>query len=209
MTGEDYLITLAATFGAERAAKIAAVYPLSGSPSPSQAFSIALTLLVLYCPARRVMGSASKNVSRKKRTFHRHHYANAPSLGCECPKDTLADQAAWSHDIKLSISPSESRAAEYSALPDPKAVQAIARAHRWATALVNEEYASIEELAESAKLHPKVVRSELRFAFLGPNVLEAVLNGDGKLTLRNLRKVAALNWRAQQAELYEGCRPAS
>src|SRR5437879_5245751 len=33
MTGEDYPKTLAATFGAERGAKIAAVYPLSGSPS--------------------------------------------------------------------------------------------------------------------------------------------------------------------------------
>jgi hypothetical protein len=72
------------------------------------------------------------------------------------------------------------------------------------SALQDGKYASVEELAESAKLHPKVVRHGLRFAFLSPNIVESVLNGDRGLTLRNLRKVRALNWHAQQAELYEG-----
>jgi hypothetical protein len=94
--------------------------------------------------------------------------------------------------------------AECSDQPDPKAVQAIARARSWATLLESGKYASVEELAESAKLHPKVVRGELRFAFLSPNIMESVLNGDRGLTLRNLRKVESLNWRTQDAELYEG-----
>ena len=85
--------------------------------------------------------------------------------------------------------------------PDPKAVQAIARAHCWVSALQDGKYASVEELAESAKLHPKVVRHGLRFAFLSADIVESVLNGDPGLTLRNLRKVGALNWRAQHAEL--------
>jgi site-specific DNA recombinase len=83
--------------------------------------------------------------------------------------------------------------------PDPKVVHAIARPHSWATALANGKYVSVEELAESIKLHQKVVRGELRFAFLSPNIAESVLNGGRG----NLRKVGALNWRTQHVELYE------
>ena len=101
-------------------------------------------------------------------------------------------------------SSSESQMAECSDQPDPKAVQAIARARSWATLLESGKYASVEELAKSAELHPKVVRGELRFAFLSPNIVESVLNGDSGLALRNLRKVESLNWRTQHAELYEG-----
>jgi para-nitrobenzyl esterase len=61
MTGDDYAKTLAATFGAERGAKIAAEYPLSGSPSPSEAFSLAMTSWFFYCPSRRAMRPASKS----------------------------------------------------------------------------------------------------------------------------------------------------
>jgi hypothetical protein len=84
----------------------------------------------------------------------------------------------------------------------------MVRAHRGAAALAGQTYASVEERAASAKLHPKVVRNELRLAFLSPDIVRAILEGAGGLTLRNLRKVAALSWRAQQAELYEGSRSA-
>jgi len=76
----------------------------------------------------------------------------------------------------------KSEMAEVSDQPDPKALQAIARAHCWMTALGDGKHASVEELAESAKLHPKVVRHGLRFAFLSPDILESVLNGDPGLT---------------------------
>src|SRR6202171_4010422 len=52
--------------------------------------------------------------------------------------------------------------------PDLKAVQAIVRARHWASELANGTYASVDELAASAKLNPKVVRNELRLAFLAP-----------------------------------------
>jgi para-nitrobenzyl esterase len=61
MTAEDYPRRLTATFGADRAAKVEAQYLLSGSPSPSEAFSLALSSFGFYCPSRRVMRSASKN----------------------------------------------------------------------------------------------------------------------------------------------------
>ena len=53
----------------------------------------------------------------------------------------------------------------------------------------------------------KVVRQELRFAFLSPDIVAAILNGSGELSLRDLRKVAALNWRVQQTELNGTRRP--
>jgi site-specific DNA recombinase len=110
----------------------------------------------------------------------------------------------WTANSRSLSSSSESQMAECSAQPDPKAVQAIARARSWATALESGKYASVEELAKSARLHPKVVRHELRFAFLSPKIVESVLSGDRALTLRNLRKVESLNWRNQDAELYGG-----
>jgi site-specific DNA recombinase len=110
----------------------------------------------------------------------------------------------WTANSRPLSSSSESEMVEISDQPDPKAVQAIVRAHCWVTALEDGKYASVEELAESAKLHPKVVRGGLRFAFLSPNIVERVLNGDRGLALRNLRKVESLNWRTQDAELYEG-----
>lgn len=61
MAAEDYEKTLIATFGAERAAKIAAAYPVASKPSPSETFSHALTSWGFVCPSRRIMRSAEKN----------------------------------------------------------------------------------------------------------------------------------------------------
>jgi hypothetical protein len=113
----------------------------------------------------------------------------------------------WSTDTQTVPSSTEHDGSERSAQPDPKAVQAIARAQYWATALSDGKYASVEELAASAKLHAKVVRNELRLAFLSPNIVDAVLDGSAGFGLRDLRKCAALNWRVQQTELYESHHP--
>lgn len=64
MTAEDYEKTLTSTFGAERAAKVAAQYPVGSQPSPSETFSHALTARGFVCPSRRIMRSADKNGSR-------------------------------------------------------------------------------------------------------------------------------------------------
>jgi site-specific DNA recombinase len=140
-----------------------------------------------------------------KRVILRYH------PGAREPNSEEADRAGesrielpWTANSRPLSSSSESQMAEGSDQPDPKAVQAIARARSWATALESGKYASVEELAKCAKLHPKVVRQELRFAFLSPNIVESALNGDCGLALRNLRKVESLNWRTQHAELYEG-----
>ena len=48
-------------------------------------------------------------------------------------------------------------------------VQAVVRAHAWLWLLTEGTYDSIESLARSVDLHPKVVRSRIRLAFLDPN----------------------------------------
>jgi len=84
--------------------------------------------------------------------------------------------------------------------PDLKLVHAIARAHAWLADLRKGRFSSIEELANAARLHPKVIRQGLRLAFLAPITTSAILNGDQpeRLTLRRIPTLLPLGWTAQQ-----------
>ncbi len=75
-------------------------------------------------------------------------------------------------------------------------IQSIVRAHAWVRALNDETFASIELLATSAGLHPKVVRQELRLAFLTPEVTSAILDGrqPAGLSLAQIPKTLPLPW---------------
>jgi hypothetical protein len=130
-------------------------------------------------------------------------YRGVSEQGVDDATPTAQIRLPWSADTQKSPPSTERGGPERSAQPDPKAVQAIARAKSWAVALSDGKYVSVEELAASAKLHAKVVRNELRLAFLSPDIVDAVLNGSGGVGLRDLRKCAALNWRVQQTELSE------
>jgi hypothetical protein len=137
-------------------------------------------------------------------------YRRVSEHGAEDAVPTDQIKFSWRPMDNTSATPAmERREFERSAQPDPKVMRAIVRARRWATALSDGSHASVEELAKSARLHPKVVRQELRFAFIAPDILEALLNGCGEFTLRDLRKVAALNWRVQQIEISESHHPRS
>jgi len=85
--------------------------------------------------------------------------------------------------------------------PDPKLLQAIVRAHAWLRDLQSGKFDSIEALAASVKLHPKVVRQELRYAFLAPSITEAILTGDQPptLSLARIPKTLPLTWSGQRA----------
>jgi DNA invertase Pin-like site-specific DNA recombinase len=85
---------------------------------------------------------------------------------------------------------------------DQKLVQALVRAHRWAESLANAEFASVEELAGRVNLHPKVVRSEIRMAFLAPEITDSVLTAGCSFGLADLRKISALSWQKQLDELH-------
>lgn len=87
--------------------------------------------------------------------------------------------------------------------PDPKLSQAIVRAHAWLRDLQLGKFDSVEALAESIKLHPKVVRQELRYAFLAPSITEAILTGEQPptLTLTRIPKTLPLTWSGQSRAL--------
>jgi site-specific DNA recombinase len=87
--------------------------------------------------------------------------------------------------------------------PDHKPIQALVRAHRWADTLAKADFVSIEALAASVKLHPKVVRNEIKLAFLAPGITESLLTGNFAFGLPDLRKISALSWQRQLDELHQ------
>jgi hypothetical protein len=57
-------------------------------------------------------------------------------------------------------------------------------------------YDSIEDLADASNLHSKVVRQNLRLAFLSPEVTSAILEGSqpANLSLTRIPKLLPLKW---------------
>jgi site-specific DNA recombinase len=86
---------------------------------------------------------------------------------------------------------------------DVQLIQHVAQAHMWVKKLSDGHHQSIDELAASAKLHPKVIRKRLRLAFLAPDITEAVLIGDQQhsLTLAKLYDTGSLSWEKQRRTL--------
>jgi site-specific DNA recombinase len=84
--------------------------------------------------------------------------------------------------------------------PDPALVQAVARAHSWVNSLTKGEHTTIESLASSVNMNPKVIRKYIRLAFLDPKITEAVLQGrqPKSLTVKALVKSASLSWAEQR-----------
>jgi DNA invertase Pin-like site-specific DNA recombinase len=87
--------------------------------------------------------------------------------------------------------------------PNQKLIQAVIRAHRWTDALAVAEFSSIEELATTVKLHPKVVRNQIRLAFLAPSIMESILGSESEVGLSHLRKISSLSWHKQLEELHQ------
>jgi site-specific DNA recombinase len=116
----------------------------------------------------------------------------AEDFNIRLPCSSAASQQPASFDDSVSMDSKE---------PDLKMVQTIVRALKWVDALTNDHYASIEELAIVANLHPKVVRNELKLAYLAPEIVEAVLTGRRDFSLPDLRHLSTLSWRRQEREL--------
>jgi len=62
--------------------------------------------------------------------------------------------------------------------PNPQLVQAIVRAHAWLRLLSNGTHRTVESLGQSVGVHPKIIRSGIRMAFLAPNIMKAILEGE-------------------------------
>ena len=73
----------------------------------------------------------------------------------------------------------------------------------WIQALIEARFRSIEELAASVNLHPKVIRKRLRLAFLAPDITAAILSGHHQqsLTLAKLYETGPLCWAEQRHAL--------
>ncbi len=83
---------------------------------------------------------------------------------------------------------------------DPVLVHVIAKAHARIKDLAGGRFDTVEALAARAKAHPKMLRQELRLAFLAPDILTAILQGDqpAGLTLTAMLPTLPLSWAAQR-----------
>jgi hypothetical protein len=83
-------------------------------------------------------------------------------------------------------------------------VQAIVRAHAWVKLLTEGGHTSLESLAASTRMHPKVVRKSVRLAFLSPRIAEAILLGQHSksvLTRTLLHDAHLLSWIEQMRQV--------
>jgi hypothetical protein len=75
-------------------------------------------------------------------------------------------------------------------------IQSVVRAHAWMILLQDGTHGSVEDLANAGNVHPKVVRQNLRLAFLSPEVTSAILEGrqPTDLSLAGIPKLLPLKW---------------
>ena len=106
----------------------------------------------------------------------------------------------WSASKKQSALVDEADA-EQSNAPNPQLIQAVVRAHLWVRSLTNGTYDSVEELGRAVNVHPKIIRSGIRLAFLAPDLTAGILAGEQpkNLSLKDFKKDIPLEWTAQRA----------
>ena len=87
-------------------------------------------------------------------------------------------------------------------VPDLALVKALARAHTWNKKLIEGTVPSINAIARDEGLSAGYVRRLLPLAFLAPDIVAAVLNGQQpeKLSLRQLTGGAPLLWSEQREQ---------
>ena len=87
--------------------------------------------------------------------------------------------------------------------PNSQLMQAIVRAHAWTSSLLDGSHKTIESLARSAGVDPKVVRYGIRMAFLAPDITKAILEGDrtADIHLKEFTRTLPLSWTSQCQEM--------
>jgi site-specific DNA recombinase len=108
-------------------------------------------------------------------------------------------RVAWSAKVKDTATITESDDVPDIARNDVL-IQSIVRAHAWVHGLRDGAYGTIEQLAEANGLHPKVIRQNLRLAFLAPDLTSAILEGrqPAGLSLARILKLLPLSWTEHQ-----------
>ena len=84
--------------------------------------------------------------------------------------------------------------------PNPQLVQAVVRAHTWVRLLSDGTHKNIESLAQSVRVHPKIIRNGIRMAFLAPTITKAILDGEQPpgLSLKDFIGAVPLSWFEQR-----------
>lgn len=82
-------------------------------------------------------------------------------------------------------------------------IYALVKAHRWLALLEDRKCKSIESLADRLKIHPKIIRETIPFAFLSPELTSQILAGaqPERLNLKILRRCRHLSWPKQSEVL--------
>lgn len=116
----------------------------------------------------------------------------------ELPKGPIAIPWTQSLPNKLTLPPTP-----LDQKPDQKLLQSVVRANAWLTELASGRASSVEELAVTARLHPKVIRQGLRLAFLAPEITSGILEGQQSATIQlsKIPKLLSLNWSEQARQL--------
>ncbi len=83
---------------------------------------------------------------------------------------------------------------------DNALVVALARAWQWQEELESGEYSTVEELATAKQIDVSYVRRMLRLNSLAPDIVEAILMGNGPdgLSLRQLHRGIPVSWKTQR-----------
>ena len=86
---------------------------------------------------------------------------------------------------------------------DSALVKALARAFRWKRMLESGEFATIAELAEQEGIAPSYMTRVLRLTLLGPDIVEAILDGKqgAEVTLARVLEPMPVEWSEQQSSL--------
>lgn len=88
--------------------------------------------------------------------------------------------------------------------PDPILIQNIVRAHKWREGLESGQIASIQEIAAQDKLGERYVRKLLPLAYLAPDIIESLLDGNqlaGNALKKLIQTKIPLSWNKQREAL--------
>lgn len=88
-------------------------------------------------------------------------------------------------------------------IPDAALIKAVVRGHDWAARLLNGDVGSLADIAREAGVTARYVSRLVRYAFLAPDVVEAILSGiqPARLTVDSLKNGIPLDW-AEQRECF-------
>jgi site-specific DNA recombinase len=115
------------------------------------------------------------------------------------PVDARVKRCGW--EVRLVVP--GGTGTQIPARPSLPLVKAVARVHRWPERIMNGEFQSRQSIAEFTKVDPRYAGRILQFAFLAPDIIEAILEGSQPpdLTVHKMLRGFPLSWTEQRKRL--------